>query len=99
MFSRAIFDSDDQKNEILAPLIDCDDPGRIVSGEPNIHIGCFNKTEQFSIDVSFNKFYSKAKSRQNELIFDLFMSRAFSRNGHWVFLLFRWTFYRLAKCE
>ena len=31
------FDSDNQKNAILAPLIDCHDPGRSVSREPNIH--------------------------------------------------------------
>ena len=32
------FDGDDQNtcNAILAPLIDCHDPGRTVSGEPNI---------------------------------------------------------------
>ena len=50
-------------NAILAPLIDCHDPGRIVSGEPNIHSGSFDNVEQYSIDVSFNTFYSKAKSR------------------------------------
>ena len=46
------FQSDDQENAILEPLIDYHDPGRIVSGEPNIHGGSFNNTEQFSIDVS-----------------------------------------------
>ena len=48
---------DNQKNVILAPLID----GRTVSREPNIHSGSFNNAEQFSINVSFNMFYSKAK--------------------------------------
>ena len=43
--SECHFDGDDQKNAILAPSIDCDDPGRIVSGEPNIHIGSFNNAE------------------------------------------------------
>ena len=54
---------DDQKNVILAPLIGCHDAGRIVSREPNIHSGSFNNAVQFSIDVSFNTFYSKANSR------------------------------------
>ena len=57
------FDGADQKNTILAPLIDCHDPGRIVSGEPNIHNCPFDNAEQFSIDVTFNSFYIKAKSR------------------------------------
>ena len=39
---------------ILAPLIDYHDPGRIVSGEPIVHGGSFNNTEQFSINVSCN---------------------------------------------
>ena len=51
------FDGADQKNAILAPLIDCHDQGRTVSGEPNIHSGSFNNAEQFSIDFSFNTFY------------------------------------------
>ena len=37
------FDGDDQKNAILAPLVDYHDPGRTVSREPNIHYG----SEQF----------------------------------------------------
>ena len=41
------------------------DPGRTVSGEPNVHSGSFNSAEQFSIDVSFDMFYSTAKSRLN----------------------------------
>ena len=57
------FDGDDQKNAILAPLMVCHDPARIGSVEPNIHNGSFDNAEQFSIDVSFNTFYSKAKSR------------------------------------
>ena len=56
-------DGDDQMNVILVPLIDCHDPGRTVSREPNIHSGSFNNAEQFSIYVSFNTFYSKAKYR------------------------------------
>ena len=32
------FGGDDQNNVILAPLVDCHDLGRIVSGEPSIHI-------------------------------------------------------------
>ena len=57
------FDDEDQKNVILAPLIDCHDPGRTVSGEPITHSGSFNNAVQFSIDVTFNTFYCKAKSR------------------------------------
>ena len=56
------YHGDDQRNAILAPLIDCHDPGSTVSGEPNTHSGFFNNAEQFSIGVSFNTFYSKAKS-------------------------------------
>ena len=58
------YHGDDQKNAILAPLIDYHDPGRTVSREPNIHCdsGSFKNAEQFSIGVSFNTFYSKAKS-------------------------------------
>ena len=41
------FDGDDQKNAILAPLIDCHDPGIIVSREPNIHSGSFNMLNSF----------------------------------------------------
>ena len=52
------FDGEDQKNAILAPLIDCHDPGRTVSREPNIQGGSFTNAEQFSIHVSFNTFYS-----------------------------------------
>ena len=50
------FDGDDQNNAILAPLIDCHDPSRSVSSEPNVHSGIFNSAKQFSIDVSFNTF-------------------------------------------
>ena len=57
------FDGDDQKNAILEPLINCHDPGRFVSRGPNTFSGSFNNDEQFSIDVSFNIFYIKAKSR------------------------------------
>ena len=57
------FYGDDPKNEILAPLIDCHDPGRAVSWEPNAHSGSFNNAEQFSIDLSLNTLYSKAKSK------------------------------------
>ena len=57
------FDRDNQNNVILAPLIGCLDSGRTVSGEPNIHSSSFNNAEQFSMHVSFNTFYSKAKSR------------------------------------
>ena len=46
------FDGDDEKNAILAPLIDCHDPGRNVSRESNTHSGSFNNAEQFSIDIS-----------------------------------------------
>ena len=56
------FDGDDQKSAILAPLIDCHDPDRTVSGEPNMHSGSFNNAEQFSIDVSFNTFSNTAKT-------------------------------------
>ena len=56
---------DDQKKAILAPLINCHDPCKTVSRQPNIHSGSFNNDEQFSIDVLFNTFYSKAKFRQN----------------------------------
>ena len=31
-----------QKNIILAALVDCHDPGKIVSREPNTHSGSFN---------------------------------------------------------
>ena len=55
------FDGDDQKIAILAPYIDCHDPDRIDSREPNIHSGSYNNTEHFSIDVSFSTFYSRAK--------------------------------------
>ena len=37
---------------------DCNDPGRIVSREPNIQSGYFNNAEKFSIDVYFITFYS-----------------------------------------
>ena len=57
------FDGDDQKNAILPPSIGCHDHGRTVSREPNIHSSSFNNTEQFSINVSLNRFYSTAKSR------------------------------------
>ena len=52
------FHSNVQKNVILAPLIHCHDPGRTVSSESTMHSGSFNKAEQFSINVSFNTFYS-----------------------------------------
>ena len=48
------FESDTQEIAILAPLIDYHDPGRIVSGEPNIHSVSFNNSEQFFIEVSCN---------------------------------------------
>ena len=50
------FDGDDQHNAILAPLIDCYEPSRTVSGKPNIHSGSFNNVEQFFIHVSDNTF-------------------------------------------
>ena len=50
------------KNDaILALLIDCHDPGKTVSREPNIYSGSFNNAEQFPKDISFNYFYIKAK--------------------------------------
>ena len=55
------FDGDDQNNAVLAPLINCQDPGRTISREPNIHSGSLNNADQFSVDVSFNTFYSTAK--------------------------------------
>ena len=58
-------DDGDQKNVILAHLIDCHDPGRTFSRESNIHSGSFNNAEQFSIDASFKTFYSIAKIREN----------------------------------
>ena len=58
------FAGDDQKNAILAPLVDCHDQGRTVSGEQNKNNCSFNNAEQYSIDVSFNTFYSIAKSRR-----------------------------------
>ena len=39
------FDGNNQKNAILAPLIDCHDLDRTVSGGPNIHSGSFNNAE------------------------------------------------------
>ena len=57
------FDGDDQTNAIFGPLMDCQDPGRIFSREPNIYSGSLNNAGEFSIDVSFNTFYTKAKSR------------------------------------
>ena len=47
------FDGDNQNNAILAPLIDCHDPGRTVSVEQNIHSDSVNNAERF---------YSIAKS-------------------------------------
>ena len=41
------FDDVDQKNAILAPLIDSHDPGRTVSREPNIHSVFFNNSNSF----------------------------------------------------
>ena len=55
------FDSGDQKNAILAPLIDYHNPSRTVSKELNIHSSSLDNDEHFSIDVSSNTFYSKAK--------------------------------------
>ena len=55
------FDGGGQKNDILPLLIDSHDSSRTVSGEPNIHHGSFNNVEQFSMDISFNMFYSIAK--------------------------------------
>ena len=57
------FDGDAQKNAILALLMNCHDPGRIISREPNTHSCSFKNAEQFYIDVTFKTFYSKAKSR------------------------------------
>ena len=36
------FDGDNRTNTILSPLMDCHDPGRIVSGKPNIHSSSFD---------------------------------------------------------
>ena len=41
------FDGEDQKNAILAPLIDYHDPDKTVSKESNIQSGSFNNAEQF----------------------------------------------------
>ena len=62
------FVGNDKKKAMLASLIECHDPGRTVSREPNIHSGSFNNAEQFSINVIMflsilNMFYSIAKSR------------------------------------
>ena len=46
------FNSDDRKNAVLSPLIDCYFPSRIVSREPNTPSCSFNNAEQFAIDVS-----------------------------------------------
>ena len=46
VFERHFYD-DDQKNAILAPLMECHDPGRTVSREPNIHSGSLNNAESF----------------------------------------------------
>ena len=43
------FDGDDQKNAILAALLDCANPDTIVSREPNTHSGSFNNSIDFSI--------------------------------------------------
>ena len=59
------FDVDDQNNAVLAHLVDCHDIGRTVSRKPNIHSGSLNNADPFSIDVSFNTFYSTAKRRYN----------------------------------
>ena len=56
------FAGGDQKS-VMAPLIDCHDPGRAVSREPDMYSGSLNNVEQFSVHVSFNTFYSIAKSR------------------------------------
>ena len=58
------FDGDDHKIATLAPFIDCHDPGRTVSWEPNIHSGLFNNAEQFSIDVSFKNVQQYSKNRR-----------------------------------
>ena len=58
-----MLDGDDQNNAVLAPLIDCHDPGRTVSRETNINSGSLNNADQISIDVSFHTFYSTTKRR------------------------------------
>ena len=86
------FDGTYQKNAILAPFIDCHDPGRTVSRELNIHSGSFNNAEQFSINVSFNTFYSKAKSRKNNTFLTSLRHMHFCGmtarflSCHWVFI-------------
>ena len=50
------FWGENQKKASLAPLINCHDPGRTVSREPNILYtvsGSFNNAEQFSIKCLF----------------------------------------------
>ena len=60
VFERQV-DGNNQKNAILAPFIDCHNPSRTVSREPNIQT--LNNAEQFSINVSFKTFYRTAKMR------------------------------------
>ena len=64
MFLRDILTATIKKCDFTT-LIDCHDPGRTVSGKPNINSGTFNNAEQFSIDVSSKTFNSidLAKSR------------------------------------
>ena len=45
------FDGNDQNNAILAPLMDCHDTGKIVSGELSIHSDSFNIAEQFPFSI------------------------------------------------
>ena len=47
----------------MAPLIDCHDPDKTVSREPNMNSGSFNNAEKFLINVSFNTFFSTTKKR------------------------------------
>ena len=63
------FDGDDQKNAILAPLINCHDPGKTVSrGHQTYTVsGSFNNAEQIFIDVSSNKFYSTTEYSKKKI--------------------------------
>ena len=54
------FAGDDQKNAILAPLM-----GQNCFRGTKYTLSSLDNAEQFSIDVSLNMFYSKAKSRSN----------------------------------
>ena len=63
------FDGDDRSNAILAPLMDCHYLGRIVSGEPNIHSGSFDKAELFPSMMSHSiRFTVKQKVDKNNLL-------------------------------